>query len=426
MEVFTMFLLKSAAWLTGFLLVYLLFLKNERFFAIKRYYLVAGILASFVFPLVSFHYSVVVTAPPVSQVLQVQDFQGRSLSTAESLNTGTVNYKLLAAGIYLMILLILITRLLKQLYFFRRMIRKGEVSCSGRARIVKIPGLKSSFSFFRYIFIGSSVDESEATHILNHEEVHVSQRHWFDLLLAEVVKTLQWINPFAWIYAVQIRQNHEFLADEAALKKISDPGSYRAVLLNHIFNAQVLPLSNSFSYSNNKKRFVMMDKITIPPYRKYKLLIMIPVAATIFYAFATPEYQYAAPANNSAITDIATSMQKTIPLVVTSAGDTIKEPLLVIDGVIQEKRVWIDPDNINTISVLKDESATAVFGDKGKNGVVIVTLKKPAGTVETREIRGSVVSGDGKALEGACIVINGTTVGTISDSRGAFRLTNVA
>ena len=54
MEAFALYLLKSVIWLTGFTIVYFLFLKNERFFRLKRYYLVAGILISFIFPLFTF------------------------------------------------------------------------------------------------------------------------------------------------------------------------------------------------------------------------------------------------------------------------------------------------------------------------------------------------------------------------------------
>ena len=63
MEAFALYLLKSVIWLTGFALVYFLFLQNERFFRLKRYYLVAGILISFIFPLFTFHYQVEIPAP---------------------------------------------------------------------------------------------------------------------------------------------------------------------------------------------------------------------------------------------------------------------------------------------------------------------------------------------------------------------------
>lgn len=52
-------------------------------------------------------------------------------------------------------------------------------------------------------------------------------------------------------------------------------------------------------------------------------------------------------------------------------------PLTLVDGVERDFKD-IDPNEINTISVLKDASATAVFGAKGANGVIIVTTKRGA------------------------------------------------
>lgn len=61
-----------------------------------------------------------------------------------------------------------------------------------------------------------------------------------------------------------------------------------------------------------------------------------------------------------------------------SAGS---QPLYVIDDVIQPESVKdisqiADPNNIQTITVLKDESAIKIYGEKGKNGVIIITTKK--------------------------------------------------
>ena len=50
-------------------------------------------------------------------------------------------------------------------------------------------------------------------------------------------------------------------------------------------------------------------------------------------------------------------------------------PLILIDGVERDFSD-MDPNEISTISVLKDASATAVFGSKGANGVIIVTTKR--------------------------------------------------
>ncbi len=50
-------------------------------------------------------------------------------------------------------------------------------------------------------------------------------------------------------------------------------------------------------------------------------------------------------------------------------------PLVLVDGVERDFNT-LDPNEINSISVLKDASATAVFGARGANGVIIVTTKR--------------------------------------------------
>ncbi len=52
-------------------------------------------------------------------------------------------------------------------------------------------------------------------------------------------------------------------------------------------------------------------------------------------------------------------------------------PLVLVDGV-ERDFTQVNPNEINAISVLKDASATAVFGARGANGVIIVTTKRGA------------------------------------------------
>lgn len=55
-------------------------------------------------------------------------------------------------------------------------------------------------------------------------------------------------------------------------------------------------------------------------------------------------------------------------------------PLIQLDGVVMEPGTMtindIDPDEIESITVLKDASATAVFGVRGANGVILITTKR--------------------------------------------------
>jgi TonB-linked SusC/RagA family outer membrane protein len=51
-------------------------------------------------------------------------------------------------------------------------------------------------------------------------------------------------------------------------------------------------------------------------------------------------------------------------------------PLILVDGVEVDNYNNIDPNDIESISVLKDASATAVYGVKGANGVMLITTKR--------------------------------------------------
>ena len=54
-----------------------------------------------------------------------------------------------------------------------------------------------------------------------------------------------------------------------------------------------------------------------------------------------------------------------------------EEPLYIVDGVITDSDLLeITPENVESINVLKGESATAKYGDKGRNGVILITMKK--------------------------------------------------
>ena len=62
---------------------------------------------------------------------------------------------------------------------------------------------------------------------------------------------------------------------------------------------------------------------------------------------------------------------------VTVHGIKGEEPLVIIDGkeaMEKDALSKLAPDHIKSISVLKDKSAQVVYGDKGKNGVIIVEM----------------------------------------------------
>ena len=56
-------------------------------------------------------------------------------------------------------------------------------------------------------------------------------------------------------------------------------------------------------------------------------------------------------------------------------------PLVVIDGVIGADLGLINPNDIETFDILKDASATAIYGARGGNGVIMVTTKSGQGPI---------------------------------------------
>ena len=93
------------------------------------------------------------------------------------------------------------------------------------------------------------------------------------------------------------------------------------------------------------------------------------------------------------ITDIGSALTGNLPGVVTTASSGIpgeedpqiiirgqsswnnSSPLVLVDG-IERPMSSVDIQSVATISVLKDASATAVYGVKGANGVILITTKR--------------------------------------------------
>ena len=248
MEAFGLYLLKSVIWLAGFALVYFLFLRNEKFFLLNRFYLLSGILISFFLPFISIHYTIDLPA--------VANFQTGNIMVSKIQETGSSGFEdlwFLLTGLYISGVLFVALGLLKQSKAVIKVINRTQITSSDPVKLIRTVEYPSSFSFFSYVFINPSISDLETTEIVNHELAHIRQYHWVDLVLVELLCMLQWFNPAVWIYIRFIRQNHEYLADEVALQRTTDPAIYKATLLNQIVGAPVVSLSNSFNHSTNKK-----------------------------------------------------------------------------------------------------------------------------------------------------------------------------
>lgn len=75
----------------------------------------------------------------------------------------------------------------------------------------------------------------------------------------------------------------------------------------------------------------------------------------------------------------------------TNSINASSEPLYVVDGVPTNDTRAINPNDIDTITVLKDASSAAIYGAQGANGVVIITTKR--GTTQKPKINLDLYSG---------------------------------
>ena len=112
--------------------------------------------------------------------------------------------------------------------------------------------------------------------------------------------------------------------------------------------------------------------------RNYKSLMANSTFEMLKTANGTPEYDYKDKHGIIVIhTQNATAPDGDEPLVLIN-GKEIKLPADVktIDGASIAKLLNLDEDAIESITVLKDAAAKAIYGDKGKNGVIEIKLKE--------------------------------------------------
>jgi beta-lactamase regulating signal transducer with metallopeptidase domain len=141
---------------------------------------------------------------------------------------------------------------------------------------VIVPNSEVAFSFFRSIFLGEKVVEADHEGIIQHELVHIKQRHSLDLLFFELMRIVGWFNPLVYIYQNRISEMHEFIAD-AQVTKTHKKEQYQ-LLLSQVFQTQNISFINQFHQSSLiKKRIVMLTKAKSKQILKLKYLVLAPV-----------------------------------------------------------------------------------------------------------------------------------------------------
>ncbi len=107
------------------------------------------------------------------------------------------------------------------------------------------------------------------------------------------------------------------------------------------------------------------------------------------------------------------------------SDNALKAQVVVDDKLVDEATFKsLSPDQFESVTVLKPEEAVAIYGEAGKNGVIVVRTKSAASAKDGElKVSGQVVDPQGEPVIGAYITIEGTTNGTVTDVDGKFTLT---
>ncbi|PUV21092.1 MULTISPECIES: M56 family metallopeptidase [Sphingobacterium] len=248
-------------------LVYIFLLQRQKLLVFNRFYLLAIIPIALFAPLVQtalpsfipdfFHFgtdpaSVLPETMEPAVAPALVDRQEPIMDT----NTSVVL-------IYLLIAMLLLVKHILNYSKFTSYIGRGSVTSV--PSVYTIQGLKTPFSFFRRIYVPheaftrGEIDSS----IIAHEQAHVNQRHSIDVMAMQFIRVILWFNPFVYLIDKAIRQNHEYLADDAVVQ-VYERTNYQHLIIQWSMSSpdiNALPASN-FNFLTTKKRLIMLQKRT--------------------------------------------------------------------------------------------------------------------------------------------------------------------
>jgi len=322
---FLLYLFESGLCLTILFIVYLLFFKKETFFQFNRVYLLCTLILSLIIPLSHLNFKVNDSKqfePYFEKIGQLKSSceQIVSLSNPKSINPDNLiantnseiknsefplntkqadlnpikkvsnnhRFSLLQIlfAIYLFGVVLLTSRLIVLYRWMRKIIYTSKKELKNGHVLVKVERNIPPFSFFNFIFLNLNTDQTKLDQILEHELVHIEQKHSFDLVFAQIVAILHWFNPLVWYLQKTIKTNHEFIADNTVINKGHDIINYQELLLKEFISIPSIQLTNSLNLTNIKKRIKMMNASKSKTLAKLKAIFIIPFALFAFILFS--------------------------------------------------------------------------------------------------------------------------------------------
>jgi hypothetical protein len=264
--------------------MYVLFLRKETFFTSNRWYLILGLISSFVLPLITFTKTVWVDAKPVV-FEQITNYEPAFIQNATAVEE-SVNWNELFIAFYSIIALIFILKIGFEIASFYRTIKNQRRTKEQHFTLIQSSKTNNPFSFFCYIVVNQQqFSKEELNHILLHESIHVKQKHSFDVLFSRIICAILWINPVVWLYRKAIIQNLEYIADNETFLTINNKYAYQKTLLKVVTSNNQLSINNHFFQSLIKKRIVMLNTNQSHKKNSWKYALLLPVLVAFMLLF---------------------------------------------------------------------------------------------------------------------------------------------
>jgi tetratricopeptide (TPR) repeat protein len=327
MNSFILYSIEIAVCLALFYSAYWIFLKNETFFKLNRFYLVLSVVVSLLVPTLNISlakagensFIAKYFARPFDRMEQgilgdggefffprhnkmhperdhtsAEDKNSAlalkvpaELSNSENENSVGTNWNLtkVIAAIYFFGSALFLLRFLANFFSIFSHTRKNRPVKMFGLKVVRSEKNISPYSFLNFVFIGKKeYPDTELNKIISHEKVHIEQKHSLDLILFELLLIFQWFNPVVWSYKRAIKITHEYLADEGTLNSGIDLPSYQYSLLNQVLNENNIEFASTYNLSV-KKRISMMMKRRSSKFAMMKLIVLLPIFIFLFGAF---------------------------------------------------------------------------------------------------------------------------------------------
>jgi len=262
-----------------FLIIFERYLKKETFFTANRFYLIGAQLLALVIPLIKLDpFKQIVPAEYIMRLPAV--VLGNTENTASQVVANDMVpitpsiwslelFLLIGMGISFLIFC-------HKFYKIAQFVNKGERRQQYPLQIIQLPNSTMAFSFLKYVFVGDQIEEDAKHIIIEHEKIHVLQKHTYDLLFFEILKVIMWFNPLVYLYQKRLKVMHEFIVDAEVIKR--DKGSLYQNLLAQVFDTNDIIFTNTFfKKSLIKKRIIMLRKTKSKKNNVLKYLLVIPL-----------------------------------------------------------------------------------------------------------------------------------------------------